>query len=170
MRGANDMKELRFRQVHLDFHTSGLIKGVGDKFKPGEFVRILKESHINSITCFAKCHHGMSYYNTKAGVKHPYLKRDLLKEIINACHANDILTPVYISAGWDECIATKHPEWRQVGRDGKMLGAEPLQAGWRNICFNTPYADYVASQTEEVLKNYKPVGIFFDIVIHPYSG
>ncbi|MBI3991419.1 MAG: alpha-L-fucosidase [Candidatus Omnitrophica bacterium] len=164
------MNELRFRQVHLDFHTSELIKGVGEKFNPGEFVKVLKESNINSITCFAKCHHGMSYYNTKVGIKHPYLKKDLLKEMITACHANDILVPVYISVGWDEYIAKERPEWRQVGKDGKMIGSEPLQAGWKHICFNSPYADYIASQTEEVLKNYKSDGIFYDIIIHPEQG
>ncbi len=164
------MKEVCFRQVHLDFHTSELIKGIADKFDPDDFVQTLKKSQINSITCFAKCHHGMSYYNTRVGIKHPHLKRDLLKEMIAACHSQDIRVPVYISVCFDEYMAGEHPEWRQVDKEGKMLGAGPLQAGWHVLCLNSAYADYVARQTEEVLRNYEGEGIFFDIVIHPDKG
>ena len=67
----NDPVELRFRQVHLDFHTSPLIPGVGEDFEAEEFVATLKSAHINSINIFAKDHHGMSYYPTKVGTMHP---------------------------------------------------------------------------------------------------
>ena len=53
------MEELRFRQIHMDFHTSPLISGVGEEFKAKEFAQTLKEAYVNSVTCFAKCHHGM---------------------------------------------------------------------------------------------------------------
>ena len=72
------MDELAFRQVHLDFHTSGDIAGVGDDFDAREFVEILRDARVNSVTCFAKCHHGYSDYPTKVGVVHPHLHRDLL--------------------------------------------------------------------------------------------
>jgi len=164
------VKKLRFRQIHLDFHTSELIEGIGVEFDPDDFARTLKKNHINSITCFAKCHHGMSYYQTKVGIKHPYLKRDLLKEMIAACHAEDIRVPAYISVCFDEYMAGEHPEWRRVDSEGKMGGAGPLQAGWHILCLNSDYADYVAQQTEEVLRNYESDGIFFDIVGHPDDG
>ena len=65
------MEKLAFRQIHLDFHTSPLIEGVGEDFDSEEFVKTLKEAYVNSITIFAKCHHGMSYYPTKVGKVHP---------------------------------------------------------------------------------------------------
>jgi hypothetical protein len=67
------------RQINLDFHTSPFIDDVALDFKPPEFAKIIKPSFVNSVTVFAKCHHGMSYYPTAIGIKHPALKgRDLL--------------------------------------------------------------------------------------------
>jgi len=156
-----------FRQVHLDFHTSPLIPDVGADFDPQEFVRTLQEAHVNSITVFAKCHHGYSYYPTKVGTPHPHLKRDLLGEMIEACHRAGIRVPVYITVVWDELAFAEHPEWRQVTPEGGIAGPSdsPLKPGWKNLCINTPYADYVLAQVEEVLEEYEPDGFFLDIVL-----
>ena len=107
------IKPLRYRQIHLDFHTSEHIAGVGAAFDPDDFVATLKAAHVDSITVFAKCHHGWSYYPTKVGKPHPHLARpDLMGDMIKACAAADIETPVYISVQWDELSAREHPEWR----------------------------------------------------------
>ncbi len=165
------MDELAFRQVHLDFHTSGEIPAVGADFDTGEFVAVLREARVNSITCFAKCHHGYSYYPTEVGERHPSLTRDLLGEQVAACHRAGIRVPAYMSVVWDEHAADKHPEWLQVDRDGKQVGRPPLgDRGWRWLCMNTGYADYVAAQTEEVLRRYPVDGIFFDIVMQTQPG
>jgi hypothetical protein len=157
---------LPFRQIHLDFHTSPHIPDVGVDFDGAEFVRTLKDAHVNSVTCFAKCHHGMSYYPTEIGVVHPHLKRDLLGEQIEACHSAGINVPVYISVVWDEHAAATHADWLQVTPDGKLAGRSPLgNHGWRFLCMNSPYIDYVAAQTEEVVRRYPVDGIFFDIVM-----
>jgi hypothetical protein len=55
---------VRFRQVHLDFHTSGLIDSVAAEFDPEEFAATLERAHVDSVTCFARCHHGWIYYDT----------------------------------------------------------------------------------------------------------
>ena len=78
---------LRFRQVHLDFHTAGSIPGIGEEFDAEEFARTLKEAHVDSVTCFSRCHHGWLYYDSKHFPErvHPNLKnRNLLKEQIEA--------------------------------------------------------------------------------------
>lgn len=159
------MVRLPFRQIHLDFHTSPLVLNVAADFDPDDFARTLKESFVNSVTVFAKCHHGMSYYDTKVGIKHPALKRDLLGEMVEACHRYGIRVPVYISVVWDNWAAEHHPQWRQVNREGKFIGAEPFQPGWKWLCLNTDYTHYVAAQTEEIVKGYEVDGVFFDIVM-----
>src|SRR5437763_16303181 len=103
------MHTLATRQVHLDFHTSPHIREVGIDFDPEEFVRTLQAAHVNSITVFAKCHHGYSYYPTKVGTPHPYLKRDLLGEMLAACHQAGIRAPVYTTAVWGELAWATHP-------------------------------------------------------------
>ena len=163
---------LPFRQVHLDFHTSPLIPDVGVDFDPAGFARTLKAAAVNSVAVFARCHHGMSYYPTRVATPHPSLKRDLLGEMIEACHREGIQAPIYITVVWDEHAGTTHPEWRQVSRDGRLVGRPPLsnEWGWQWLCLNSPYADYVAALTEEVCHHYPVDGIFFDIVMQTTPG
>ncbi len=159
------MPPLPFRQVHLDFHTSPAIPDIGVDFDPAEFVATLKAAHVNSVTVFAKCHHGYSYYPTKVGTVHPGLKRDLLGEMITALHAAGIRAPVYTTLTWDELAWTTHPEWRHLTPDGRVgWTGTPLKAGWKNLCMNTGYGDYVVAQIEEVLDDYDGDGVFVDIV------
>ncbi|HMO26980.1 MAG TPA: hypothetical protein PKB10_11990, partial [Tepidisphaeraceae bacterium] len=68
---------LRFRQVHLDFHTSIHIPDVGRDFNADRFARTFADAHVDSVTVFAKCHHGLLYYNTDHPARHPGLKPGL---------------------------------------------------------------------------------------------
>jgi hypothetical protein len=155
---------LRFRQVHLDFHTSPLIPDVGCDFDAEAFAQTVQAAHIDSITCFAKCHHGMSYYPTKAGKVHPSLKFDMLGAQIEACHKRDIRVPIYLTCVWDNYMAEQHPDWQQRKADGSLIGPEPGKAGWKWICLNSPYLDYQEEQTRELLDLYDCDGFFYDIV------
>jgi hypothetical protein len=160
------MKSLPFRQVHLDFHTSPHIPDIGVDFDPEEFVATLKAAHVNSITVFAKCHHGYSYYPTEVGVTHPNLKRDLMGEMLVALKRAGIRAPVYTTVTWDELAWATHPEWRQISPDGRIAGPSttPLKPGWKNLCMNSGYGDYVIEQIEEILNRYRPEALFIDIV------
>ena len=160
------MGELRFRQVHLDFHTSEKITGIGSEFNADEFVHTLKRAHVNSVTLFSRCHHGWIYHETRFPNKHPHLTCDLLALQIEACHQHDIRCPIYITVGWDEYMARAHPEWLEVDANGKRSGPPPLQPGWHKHCFASPYIDYVIEQTDEVLQRFgdEVDGIFFDII------
>ena len=43
----------------MDFHTSPFVPDVGSKFDPEKMASLLSKANVNSVTCFAKCHHGM---------------------------------------------------------------------------------------------------------------
>ena len=155
---------LRFRQVHLDFHTAGEIPQVGAKFDQDAFQAALRDGCVDSITLFAKCHHGYSYYSTEVGVIHPTLKRDLLAEQIEACRSVGVRCPIYISAGFDEVSAFAHPEWVIVGKDGQLRNMLETP-GWSQLNFATAYLDYLCAQIEEVVCRWPDNdGIFLDIV------
>ena len=156
----------RFRQVHLDFHTSECIPGVGAEFDPEEFARTLNDAAVNQINLFAKCHHGWMYYDSKRFPRHPGLRVNLLQQQIEACRRYDIVAPIYITAGWDELAAREHPEWLERTSEGKPFGAGPLQAGWRKLCLNTPYVDLLEEQMLDVRENLGPRidGWWIDIV------
>jgi hypothetical protein len=113
---------LSFRHIHLDFHTSPAITGVGKNFNAAEFADTLKDAEVNSITIFAKCHHGMAYYPTKIGIQHPNLSFDLLGQMMEACHRQGIRTPVYISTLYDQYAWHQHGDWRALDPDGQEEG------------------------------------------------
>jgi len=159
--------DLRFRQIHLDFHTSEAIPGIAAEFDPEEFAATLDRARVDSVTCFARCHHGWIYFDTQQFPerRHPHLQRNLLKEQIEACHARDIRVPIYITVQWDHYTAEQHPEWRVVNPDGRLEGTPPYEAGfYRRLCVNTPYRDFLKAHTAEVLQAFSTDGIFFDIV------
>ena len=155
---------LRFRQVHLDFHTSGLIPGIGARFSKRQFQEALKIGHVDSITLFSKCHHGWSYHPTRVGRRHPHLKFDLLARQIEACRALNVRCPIYLSAGVDELMAMERPEWVVKNRDGTTY--DPLDAFWFKLMrFNSPYLDYLCEQIREVVRRWPDNdGIFLDII------
>ena len=153
---------LPFRQVHLDFHTSELIDNIGGDFNKKEFIDTLKEGHVDSITVFAKCHHGWSYYPSKVNAPHPNLKIDLLGQQLEALKEAGIRAPVYISVGFDEKAVWQHPEWLNRPAPDR---SQDLMNGvhFHTLCVNTPYLDEVCRQIEEVMQMYNPDELFFDI-------
>lgn len=163
---------MRFRQIHLDFHTSGLIPGIGSRFNGPAFAKAFKDAHVDSVNLFAKCHHGYSYHPTTVGAEHPHLEIDLLGQQIEALQAVGIKTPIYLSAAWDEYAAHNHPEWRTVMPDGTLprYYAEPNGAGWAFMDFSTPYLDYLCRQIDETMRAYsRGDGLWIDICWQPLS-
>ena len=131
---------LPMREIHLDFHTGPDVPDVGHQWDATAFADTMAEAHVNSVTIFAKCHHGHLYYDTKHPARHPSLPKglDLLGEQIEALHARDIAAPIYMSVDFDEYAAREHPEWVSVDVNGKRAGASPLGAGWKHMDMGRP--------------------------------
>jgi len=170
----NIFEPIRFRQVHLDFHTSEHITDVGKDFDETLFIACLRNAHVDTVNVFAMCHHGWSYFDTKVGHPHPHLATNLLPRMLDACHDHDIEAPIYITVGFNEQAAREHPEWVAVAPEGDEPYGPPQgdpQArrptgfnGWHMLCLNTPYLPYILDYTQEVMERFRPVGIFYDIV------
>jgi len=160
------MEPLRFRQIHLDFHTSEAIPGVGKDWDKGHFQEMLSLGQVDSINIFGKCHHGWCYYPTKVplSAQHPTLEFDLLGAMIEAAHEIDVKVPVYISVGLDEKLVATQSHWLRRNKDGSLGWAGWLQAGYHEFCLRSPYLDYVIAQAEEVARGYNGDGFWLDIV------
>ena len=159
------------RQVHLDFHNSPLIPDLASVFDADEFARTFADAHVNSVTVFAKCHHGMCYYPTQHGTSHPALKgRDLLGEQIESLHRRGIRAPIYTTIGWEEDAAARHPDWLQLCHNGspaRSTGVGP----WKFLNFlHADYQDYIEAHLRELQSRYGAEidGVFLDILaFHP---
>lgn len=172
------MVKLTPRQVHLDFHTSPLIDGIGTRFSKENFQTALKLGHLSSITVFAKCHHSQCYYPTKYGTMHPHLDFDLLGAEIEAAHEIGVKAPIYITAGWSAEDAKNHPEWLARNKDGSPSTRkfdesaspdEPMpNCCWLDLCLNDgSYCQHIYDLTREICDRYKDIdGLFYDICVH----
>ena len=163
------------RQVHLDFHTSELIEGIGERFDKAQWQAALKAGHVNHINVFGKGHHSWSYYPTEVGMRHPHLDFDLLGAQIEASHEIGVKAPIYFAVGWSATDAERHPEWVARNKDGSFmvanwdLGARLSDVrphySWKFLCPN-PDSDYhrlILAQVEEICRRYEVDGFWFDI-------
>ncbi|MGZ9584746.1 alpha-amylase family protein [Paenibacillus marinisediminis] len=156
---------MRFRQVHLDFHTSEHIPFIGRNFSKENFQEMLRLGHVDSITVFAKCHHGWAYFPSEENVMHPELTYDLLAAQIEAAHEINVKVPVYLSVGLDERRAVDYSQWLMRSEEDRTNWSSSwLQPGYHQFCLNTPYLDIVIKQIQEVVRKYDADGIFLDIV------
>jgi hypothetical protein len=154
--------------VHLDFHTGPAVPDVGRDFDPDQFARTFADAHVDSVTVFAKCHHGHLYYDTDRPERHPGLpaELDLLAAQVEALHGVRIRAPIYLSVQVDEYAATMHPEWVACDEDLRLVrwGRSAFTPGWHVLDMSSPYQDYLADQLDEVLRRFAPVdGIFLDM-------
>ena len=157
---------MRYRQIHLDFHTSPDIPAVGEKFDKHHWQSLLQEACVDSITCFSLCHHGMSYHPTKIGTMHPNLKFNLLRAQIDACHEIGVNVPMYLSAGLNEAKFQERPDWMSIDFEGRYAGwsRSNLMPGYHHLCFNTAYLDFLCEMLAEAVQMFPDAdGVFLDI-------
>lgn len=164
---------LRMRQIHMDFHTSELIRDVGGQFDEEVFADVLRQAEVDSVTIFARCHHGMLYYKSKRfpELVHPHMQGDLLAAQLRACRAANIKAPIYITVQWDYHTALHHPEWVAMDEQGNPFstsrrGQPTFEAGfYRFLCVGSPYRDFLMESVRDLVEHVGSVdGFFFDIV------
>lgn len=162
-----------FRQIHLDFHTSEAIPGIGSAWDKKHWQETLKRGHVSSVNVFAVCHHGWSYYNTRVGQRHPHLAEglDLTRAQIEACAEVGIRTQVYCTAGVNNRVARENSQWRAINENGGYYGwsQRPTDAGFHMLCFNTPYLDFLCEQIREIARLFPDTdGLWLDIIHKPH--
>ena len=116
------------------FTPAKLIPGIGADFDPDEFADTLAKAHVNSITCFARCHHGWIYYESQALTpsgsirtwRGPTCSGSRSKPATRA----GIRVPIYTTIQWDHFTAREHPEWLLTEPDGRIVGTPPFEAGF----------------------------------------
>lgn len=150
------MSDLRFRQIHLDFHTSEHIEDIALNFDREEFVTTLERANVDSITCFARCHHGWLYYPSKkyAGMIHPNLvNKNLLLEQIEACHEKGIKAPIYTTVQWDGKVSREHKEWLSVDENGEFINTQgvPDPHFYYTICLNSGYRQFFKDHLQDII-------------------
>ena len=156
--------EERFRKLYLDYQILPSVPDVGANFDAEAVVNTLKKAHIQVVHFYARDMYGNSYYETKAGLKHPHLKKkDMLAEMIESCRRNDIKVIVYFGLLYDDRTAKTHPDWRAVKANGRPYITWTLTP----LCVNSPYlTECVLPELTELVGQYDIDGIFLDPIAH----
>ena len=129
-------------------------------FYPSEFdadawVRAIKAAGAKYITITTRHHDGFSLFKTSASTYNTVdatpFKRDVIKEMADACHRHGIKLHLYYS----------HLDWGREdypqGRTGLGTGRPKEKANWAS------YYNFMNTQLTELLTHYGPVGaIWFD--------
>lgn len=124
-------------------------------FDADEWVDAIKASGAKYITITSRHHDGFSMWNSEASdynvVKATPFKRDVLKELSEACQRKKIGLHFYYS----------HLDWGRtdypLGRTGLGTGRPTGQQDWKH------YQAFMNQQLTELLTNYGPIGaIWFD--------
>jgi len=157
--------------LFYDFHTMPKCPQVGEKFDFDMVTDKIKECGVDYIVFPAKCNLGMAYYDTKTGIKHPSLKRDLLGEFAEACRKKGIGISAYMNVGLSHEEGLLHREWTVVTPEGYAYQPPMLQHWFRRMCFNTGYAERTLAMIKELLEGYPLDGFFFDSMsVYPCIG
>ena len=156
------MKEKRalLCKCHPDFHLPSDVI-VGKEFNGMQYAEKARESGVDSLVLFAKCHYGFSYYPTNVGTRHPGLVKDMMKEFVEGCRQAGLGTTCYYSVFLDTAAVEKHPDW--------ILRASPVdeeglfRKKYLPVCVNSGYLhELLIPQTLEILAAYDVDELFFD--------
>lgn len=124
-------------------------------FNAEEWVKAIKDSGAKYITFTTRHHDGFSMFDTEQSdyniVDATPFKRDVLKELAEACQKEGIKLNLYYS----------HIDWTRPdypsGRTGLKTGRDTTLRDWPH------YYEFMNNQLTELLTNYGPIGaIWFD--------
>lgn len=138
------------------------------EFDVERYVDAFVRSRAQSVLAYAMSHTGLFNYPTKVGRQHEaYKGRDVLGEMIDACHRHGIAFEVYTSVIFDRWAYDTHPEWRGIdARDLTGFEFGP-QSRYGLVCPNSPYREYVRAWTRELCECYDFEAVFFDMTYWP---
>ena len=148
--------------LFYDNHTMPAFQDMGTNFDVEAFTDRIKNCGVNYLIFHARCNQGMAYYNTKIGIKHPYLQFDLFGELAQACQRKDISLIAYFNGGISNAEGILHREWTTLYFDGREYRDPRSLPYVRTMCYNTPYRNHLIDMVKEVAQNYPVSGFFID--------
>ena len=154
-----------YRRNCIDMHITDVNERFLSEFDAEKYVEMLVLAQVKSAVVYAHSVVGKLFYPSKVGPVHASLKeRNIVQEVVDLCHQNDIAVVLYHSMVWDTWAYRNHPDWRIMGLDGKGI-ADLSRSGL--CCPNSPYRDYTAELAQEICETFDVEGIRFDMTFWP---
>lgn len=160
LRNANDYAEWIFyrNRIEKEEYVTLLDRFDWDSIDPEEWVILAKKSGMKYVTLTAKHHDGFGLWDSKVSNydlgDYTNPKRDIVKELADACQKHGLKLGLYYShwVDWEHEYGWDHT------REIYNITAEQYDQYWQ---------EKVIPQMRELLTNYGPIGtMWFDMWIH----
>ncbi|MEW6749712.1 MAG: alpha-amylase family protein [Candidatus Latescibacterota bacterium] len=148
--------------IFFDFHTMPANPDVGRGFDFDRITGQLADAGVDYVVFPARCNLGTAYYDTRVGTRHPALEYDLIDRLVTACNRRGIALGTYVNIGLSHEEGLRHRDWLVLDRDGYTYRPDRLDHFFRQMCYNTGYADHVTEMVREIVSGYPVAGLFFD--------
>lgn len=144
-----------YRKINVDEYAKLPRSFCPSRFNAEEWVKAIKASGAKYITITSRHHDGFSMFKTATSdyniVDGTPFKRDVLKELAEACKKHGITLNFYYS----------HLDWHRpdypVASEKDLMGRDPKKADYAS------YLSFMKTQLTELLTNYGKIGaIWFD--------
>lgn len=150
--------ELKPRMLFCDWHMPAFLPEV--KIDYDEYFAQIERTGAQCLIFQVKTAHGAAFAPTEVGVTNPSMTGDLFGEISRRAKALGLEFIAYYNMilSWE--LHRTHPEWEQIGRDGKPLRMFLYPA----FCMsNDEFAAHVQAHMAEVTARYPIDGWFLDL-------
>ncbi len=158
--------EHAYRRAVIDMHIPDWDPAFLSQFDPEQYADMLVKSQAQSVVCYCQSHVGLFNFPTEVGTPHAaFANRNMMQEMIAACHARNVAVQLYCSLIFDRTAADQHPDWRMRTWEGKIQG----EGGRHGVmCINSPYREYVRAFVTEICQKFEFEGIRFDMTFWPW--
>ena len=138
--------------LFFDFHTMPANPDVGQGVRHGRHHR-LDQGMRRGLSSSSRRAATWARPTTrpKLGIPHPAMKRDLFGDLVAACHAKGIAISATSTSGLSHEEAYRHRDWTVLRADGRMYGEPFNNSFFRQMCYNTAYAEHVIGMAREVV-------------------
>ncbi len=160
LRNNNDYAEWIYyrNRIARDEYTTLLDRFDWESIDPEQWVLLAKESGMKYVTITAKHHDGFALWDSQVSdydvAEFTQAKRDIVKELADACHKHGLKLGLYYSH-W---VDWEHPDGWDHSKEIYGISAEDYDRYWQ---------EKVIPQIRELLSNYGEVGlIWFDMWVH----
>jgi Hypothetical glycosyl hydrolase 6 len=154
-----------FREYCFDFNWVDKLKNHIDPLSNYSDLSVEKEIHdllemdADSLMVFCMSISGYMFYDSKVGVRHPTLKFDYLKRMVDLGRQKGIAMELYVPTMWADYLIHEHPSWGMRTPDGKLFTAA---FGGYHPDPNSPASDWYVKVIHELIPSYGADAFFAD--------
>jgi len=141
----------------LDWHVPDFGEPV--RIDAAAYLAAVDHMKPDAVYLMAKSAFGCTYYDDALGRRNAALGQDLFADLVAPLRERGIEVLAYFNVTLNDVIGAEHPEWHQVGPDGRPV----IAFTYRQMCMNSDYREQVFRMLEDIARKYAVDGFWFDL-------